>query len=473
MPGFRILGSCDARRSRGLALLLPRLPKILKPGTALLAAVLLLACGNPAGDRGAEGARPIILLDIDSLRADHLGCYGSSRATSPNIDALAADAVRFEWAFSQAPDTAPAQASLLTGLYPSSHGLVDQLHRLPDEAQTLAEMLVAHGYATAAFVDGGFLSEEFGFAQGFDVYDNSRGEGLATIGPKVLEYLRAHAAEPFLLVVHSYDPHPPYDPPEPCRSRMLEGLGPPGEGFDASLQALEAARAALAAEPPRPLPASDLERLEALYDGEVCHVDSWVGRILDQVRELGLDRRAVIVLASDHGQEFQEHGLLLHDGLYSTVTRVPLLLRLPAGEHAGVVPKIVETVDVVPTLLDLVGVEIPAAVQGASLLPLIRGQGTPPYLAFGERAGGHAFVALGAFRMVLDGATGQAELYNFLEDPLELTDLAAAEPKRVEVLKLHLEAHRQRLADASLGAEGGGQLGQDTLEQLKTLGYVQ
>jgi len=268
----------------------------------LAVVVLAVACSGPAEPEIPAGPHPIIILDIDSLRADHLGCYGYDRETSPAIDAMAAESVLFEWAFSQSPSTAPAQGALLTGLYPAALGMAEEISRVPDEAVTLAEALAESGYHTAAFVDGGYMSADFGFAQGFAKFSNARGGGMADIGPQVVDWLRVHAEDDFLLLVHSYDPHVPYAPPGRCARKFLKGLEQPSEGFAPTPEQMDAVLDSLTTDTPQLLPPNDLEYAKALYDGEIRLVDEWVGKILDVMKELGLDRRATLVLVSDHGQ---------------------------------------------------------------------------------------------------------------------------------------------------------------------------
>ena len=441
----------------------------------MIIVLFVVGCSGPGEHEIPAGPHPILILDIDSLRADHLGCYGYERETSPNIDALARESIVFEWAFGQAPGTAPSHASLLSGLYPTTHGMVDESTRLPEAVVTLAESLSEHGYATAAFVDGGYLGSEFGFDQGFTVFDNSRGAGLETVVPRAIDWLREHADENFLLLIHSNDPHVPYAPPAPYREVFAADLEPPTAGFEPVPERMEAVRTSLRAPNPQPLPPNDLEYARALYDGEIRLVDDWVGRLMDVVRELGLDRRATIVLVSNHGQEFQEHDDVLHEQLYTTVTRIPLILRLPLGRKAGRLTEIVEGVDLMPTLLELAGAAIPTPVQGGSLVPLIRNQGRPPYLAFGESPylGRQRFVAMGGYRLILTRESGKAELYHLDEDPLELNDLGAIDSERVRVLLSRLDEWEERIAGASYDPEEQQSLDEDTLEQLKSLGYVQ
>jgi len=236
-------------------------------------AVISAGCSGPSDDVPSD-APPIVLIDLGTLRADHLGSYGYPRATSPNIDALAAESTRFEWAFSQAPNTAPSLASTLTGLYPATHGMRSGENRLPEAAVTLAEGLAERGYATAAFVDGGYLSAGFGFDQGFAHYESSGGGGLAEIGPRAIEWLRAHASEPFFLMVHSYDVHAPYDSPQELRDTFVADLDSPVEGFEATTERLDEAQSG-----DRPFTPSELEHARALYDAGILFVDGWVGQL--------------------------------------------------------------------------------------------------------------------------------------------------------------------------------------------------
>ena len=440
-------------------------------------AILPLACGGGGDGGGGEkiaglpaGAHPIILINVGTLRADHLGAYGYERATSPNIDALGGESVLFEWAFGQAPMTGPSQGSIFTGLYPGSHGMVEEGTRVSDEAVTLAEALAAHGYTTAAFVDGGYMSEGFGLNQGFATYDNSQGGGLEVIGPKAIEWLRAHASENFLLLVHTYDTHTPYAPEPPHRDLFTDGITP-GKGFEPTAEAMEAVRAG---DTP-PLPDFNLEYAKALYDGEIHYVDTWIGELMGVVRELGLDKKATVVFYSDHGEEFGEHGSVLHEKLYATVTRVPLMIRLPGGAEAARLAQVVEMIDLMPTLIDLAGAVPPDYIQGESLVPLIRGEGQPPYVAISESPyfGGRQAVAMGGYHLITGDEEGMAELYNLANDPLEQNNLVKIEGNRAEVLLRYVDTWREKVAAFSYAGEEAASVGDETLEQLKSLGYVQ
>lgn len=459
----------------------PRLRRF--PTTPLLIAVaasaLLVAAG--CGGDGGEGAgavgvpeepHPVIVINLNAVRADHLGCYGYERETTPNIDALASESVRFEWAFAQAPDPAPSQASIVSGLYPTTHQMFDETTRLPEEVVTMAEAFSDEGLKTAAFVDGGFMSEAFGLAQGFEEFDDSAGGGLEEIGPKAMSWIEQHADQSFFLMIHAYDAHAPYAPPAEYRDMFTEGLEPPSDGFEPTPAQMKPGGEPGAAELLLP---NDLAYAKALYDAELRHIDHWIGELITKLEELGLDQKATVALLSDHGQEFQEHGDLLHGQIYTTVTRVPMMVRLPGGVQAGTVADYVETVDLMPTLLDLSGIGLPETVQGESLVPLALGQGEPPYLAFSESRhfGGQLAIAMGGYRMILNLDPENAELYQLETDPLERQNIADSEPRRLQVLNSRLQNWRERVESASFDPEKQEQVDQDTLDQLKGLGYIQ
>ncbi len=447
------------------------------------ATVSAAAAGAPAepeaGTPAESGPPPsIILIDIDTLRADRLSSYGNPRPTSPEIDAVAAEGTRFAWAFAQAPTTPPSQTSILTSLYPSSHGVEDRHDRVPEEVETLAEVLNARGYATAAFVDGGFMHHGFGLDQGFDLYQDAPG-GLERIGPRALAWMRRHADRPFLLLVHTYDVHSPYLPPEPYRSLFLGELAePPTPGFEPDQTTLDTLRRRSWRESGPLLPARDLAYTVALYDAGIRQVDDWVGELRREMAALGLDRSAVLAIFSDHGEEFFEHGSLLHDKLYTTTARAPLVIRRPGGGTGHVVERPVELIDLMPTLLDLAGVPAPAAAQGRSLAPWLDA-GEPPLLpAFSESRmfKGQRAVTGDRYRVIhwirgIRGEGPRSELYAYRDDPLEQRDLSAADRTRVDDLHLDLRKWKRRVAAAPPPSDEASTIPEEVLARLRALGY--
>lgn len=366
----------------------------------LLSCVALLGLGACEDD---TPARPnIVLVSIDSLRPDHLGCYGHPRPTSPEIDRLAAEGVRFESAVSTSSWTLPAHAALFTGLYDSSHGLFDNGLRLSPDHRTLAEELRAAGYHTAGFFGGPYLHPTFGLGDGFDVYrscmttvpddtddDTLRAESRSAAGksheditgPRTLDNVKAWTAEkpgdkPYFLFVHLWDVHYDFIPPAPY-DRMFD---PDYKG------ALDGRDFMGSRDVHRGMARRDLEHLLALYDGEIRFTDEILKQLLGALREKGLLENTLVVLTADHGEEFFEHGSKGHQKtLYDEVVRIPLVMHWPGALEAGrTVPDQVRIVDVMPTLLAAAGVRELPTMAGRDLLPLAKGKSLAPTAALLE-----------------------------------------------------------------------------------------
>ncbi len=424
---------------------------------------------------------PIILVDIDTLRADHLGCYGYGRPTSPNIDAFSDRAARFEWAFSQAPNTPPSQASILTSLYPTSHGRIRKDQRMSEEVVTLAESLGAAGYDTAAFVDGGLMVSGFGLEQGFDLYDDEAG-GLEDIGPKAFAWMRRRlsAAEgpaaPFLLLIHSYDVHSPYEiSPWPYRSMFLKELELPSPEFRRKMSGtMWKVWKSRSAKAPLELSPRELGYAKAKYDGGIRHVDDWFGKLVRFLERSRLLEQSIVVLLSDHGDEFQEHGSLFHDRIYATVTRIPLIIRLPGGRASGVFPQVVEAIDLMPTLLDLAGVEAPRSIHGRSLVPVIEGREHGAGRAISESPfwGRRIAVTTSDYRLIRS-RNGSVELYEYRSDPLEQQDLALRLVETGEELIETARRWQARVAADRYPVEEVEDFDRSAIEQLRALGYLE
>ncbi len=329
------------------------------------------ACGSGSERPALSYERPDPKLDkrnvvvylVDTLRADHLGCYGYERETSPRIDAFAEEGILFANCLAQSTWTKPATASVLTGEYPARHGATNDLAAISPELPTLAERLQAAGWRTAGFVANGFVgSENGGFRRGFESFEyRHRGDQPYAVAELVLDdalaWLAENASEPFFLYVHTVDPHAPYGPPAPFRARFASGV------VEKALQ------------PPRgttAVPEAERQRLVDLYDAEIAYSDHHFGRLLDNLRDLGRADDTLVVFLSDHGEEFFEHGEWGHNPrMYQEVVHVPLIWRIPDWpeegrglRHEGLVLQ----VDVVPTLLDALGLEPDPALPGTSLL---------------------------------------------------------------------------------------------------------
>jgi arylsulfatase A-like enzyme len=433
----------------------------------------------------------VVLVSIDSLRADHLSSYGYARETSPTIDGLAARGVRFASAISTTSWTLPAHAALFTGLYDSAHGVDLDGRSLGDESRTLAEAFRDAGWRTAGFFGGPYLHPSFGLAQGFDVWQScmtripdeaseiavqdAAREGRDTAhadvtGPRLLAEVERWAegldGEPFFLFVHMWDVHYDFIPPPGYVERFDPDYDGPidGRGFVHD----DAIRADMA---PR-----DLEHLVALYDAEILYTDEVLGRILALLDARGRLDGTLVVVTADHGEEFFDHGGKGHRRtLFDEVVRVPLVVywpgRLPEGR---VVSDQVRLIDLMPTVLSLVGVPLPGPVQGRDLTPLLEGDTLPPAPALTElrRRNVHLRALRTGERKLVDRGGPRAVLYDLVRDPEEAhpSREPSEEAERLRArLASELEAARRfreraRPATPTLDPE--------VVERLRRLGYL-
>ncbi|HEX6886251.1 MAG TPA: sulfatase [Planctomycetota bacterium] len=404
-------------------------------------ALLVAACGSEP----ARVRRNVILITLDTTRADHLSCYGRAGEATPHLDRLAAEGTRFDLALSTASVTPVAHASILTGRYNHEHGLrvlfADGGYRLSGAARTLAEVLAAEGYDTLAVHSAFPVSRFFGLERGFARFDDlqadvAEGEGefrwdvarfqrrSDETSARVLAALGPAPAEPFFLWVHYWDPHD--------LARLPPGLGP---------------RQARALDLP--------EGVQPFYAEEITYMDAQIGQLFEELRARGLYEETLIVVVADHGQGLMDHGWAHHRLLYQEQIRVPLLVRLPGLRQQPVVEELVRTVDVFPTVLDVLGIPLPEPVSGRSLRALIEGRSDAPRTAFADQINGYDWNA-GMVRerplddflyaVVQDGwklvyrpkHLEASELYHLAEDPREERDLFAAEPARARALLAEL-----------------------------------
>lgn len=460
---------------------------------ALLAAAIVQPRSAPGTTRAAlppdlRGRPNILLIGVDTLRADRLSCYGYSQQTSPHIDALAADGVLYRNALAQSSWTRPSFATILTSLYPSSHTAIGKADRLPQGALTLAEVLQAAGYRTAGLVDNINIAPLFGFDQGFDTYtylepDLPLGasdvsselalyqaarrayymvaggkvvvqeyyQDAATVTAAAKAWLADHPDERFFLFLHYMDPHDPY------MEHPYSGVGyarASDQNPDPSLAAT----------------------FSALYDGEVRYVDTYLGELWAFLQEAGLYDNTLIVLTGDHGEEFQEHGGWWHgQTLYEEQLRVPLIVKYPGGARAGtVVEEYARTLDVAPTVVDAAGLAVPATWQGRSLWS---DTAPPAYLFAEEELEGNVLrsVQQGDYKLILanrDNPRGlPAEaLYNLGADPSERVNRAPEETAWAATLREVLGRAQAEALEQRLQAEEGT-IDEEAEELLRKLGY--
>jgi len=407
-----------------------------------------------AGTSAQTKAHPpdVFLVTIDTLRADHIGCYGYDRVETPALDALANNGIRFTQAFTPSPVTNTSHTSILTGLLPSTHGVTDFALPLSPAHPTWAELLHQQGYHTAAFIGAVILDSKTlapGLDRGFDFYDNfldhphtkSRWGRVERRGIDVVQraesWISAHPAGPHFVWVHLYDPHDPYEPPAPY-SQLYKNH---------------------------------------LYDGEIAYADSALANFISYLKRHGWYENSLIVVVGDHGEGLGEHGENTHGiFLYDSTTHVPLIFKLPVASIAGkikVVSAQVRTTDILPTVLDVVGASVQQRLDGESLRPYFGGADTLSRIAFGEtdyplrfgwaplrsvRMEGHKFIE-----------APRPELYDLHTDSAELDN--KYEPWNPQVQK-----SRQLLAELRTKAPppepSKGVVGQGTIDELKALGYL-
>ena len=415
--------------------------------TALVASLLplsLLGSCTPAAPE--DQGEVVLVLLIDTLRRDALGCYGLEGADTPRIDALASEGVRFDQAISASGWTLPSVASLLTGTWPTLHkatGKITRMTPITEDLPVASEVFAAAGYETLGFVNAAFLSPLLGLGRGFDLFDhrhayNKEIRRADETVDAALGAIHERPGQKLFVLVHLFDAHLDYDAPEPYRYEFTEGrVDPPAP------LAMQTVRA-LGDSPSE----ADAEYVRGLYQGEVAFIDRAVGRLVDGLQELGVWDRTTFVLTSDHGEEFWDHDGFEHGHtLYDELIRVPLLVRLPGAEEAGrVVPDQVRVLDVMPTLFDRAGLETPSSFAGRSFEPLLHGAADEPRIAFsqGTLYGSDKLSwRTEKYHLILDRAENAVrpyELYDWTLDPSEQQDLVQSEPELARQLLEQLRA---------------------------------
>jgi arylsulfatase A-like enzyme len=399
--------------------------------------------------------RNVILISLDTTRADAVSCGGGPESGSPNIAALARDGVVFERAYAPAPVTLPSHASLLTGRVPTAHGVFDNgRYALAAHHTTLAEVFRERGFNTAAFVSALVMESKFGLDQGFDTYDDEIDES-AVIGERrgdvttgrAIEWLEAHRGEENFLFLHLFDPHAPYEAPEPFASRA------------------------------RDLYRGAPEYLQA-YAAEVAFADHCVGLLVRKLQELGLYDSSLICVTADHGESLGEHGENTHGYfIYNSTVKVPLVFKVPGATPGARVPEAVGLIDIPPTLLSLTGASLGREIEGRDLAGRLRGSGAvAPERAIvslsvePRKYGGSSLLGIiaGDHKYI---RAPRSELYNLAEDPTESRNRVNVEPRRADELRGLLQLEVERSASPETPREQLS-VDADTLGMLESLGYV-
>jgi arylsulfatase A-like enzyme len=485
-----------------------------------------MACSIPAcSQRDASLDRPIrqvILISVDTLRAEHLNCYGyRRRRTSPNVDALAREGILFENHIAASPWTIPSHMSLLTSLHPTAHGVTQSFedlvsntlgrgtfNTLSEERTTLSEVLQAEGYATAAFTGGGPLDPKIGFGQGFASYDTSMYKLNEVNVEAVYSWIRQNSGTSFFLFWHNFEVHAPYLNTEFLHEVLSpERETPISEMFDRlNHRLLDSApelveRQGLittAARFLRRRGALNREVTESLYDAGILSFDRYLGELLQLLRDGGLYERSLIIVTSDHGEEFADPSRLLFDAhghsVYEEMVRVPLIIKLPEQQHAGTrVEVVVRNIDVMPTILHQLSISSQAKeMQGTPLQPLWESSEPPsPHLAFSEalaesfemksvRTARHKYILSIASedvskrgRHFIPDQPMRRELFDLLEDPKEQQNLFESDGRDLAELTAALDDNLRAYASQPKGGVAQVELEQETIDRLKALGYLE
>jgi len=413
----------------------------------------------------------IVLVILDTVRADHLGVYGYARDTSPHLDRLAAEGERFEEAYSQAPWTLPAVATILTGQPPHVHGASRGqrgLHPIRPETPTLAERLRGSGYRTAAIVNVVFCSSESGLDRGFERFDY-QGSDATNVGTRnaeattdaALDWLRGlKRGEPFFLVVHYFDAHLTYDPPPPYDTLYEpDATGRIATGFGSFRQVRQIADGTLR------LTDRQKESLRARYDGEIRYVDEQFGRLRRGLEDLALWDRSLVLVVSDHGEELWDHGGFEHGHThYRELIRIPLILRRPGAPSGLVHEERVRQTDIAPTVLEFAFPERAPDLPGK----VLGGGGARFSVAEGSLwAGDLASVRAQGGTLIRNRSTGTWEFFG-AEDPGETRNLWSADLPAAGELAEVLNA----LPPSRIGEPGGWTPSQEQIERLRSLGYI-
>ena len=457
---------------------------------ALALILFVTGCGNDRPESRPRTDPQVIIIGLDTVRGDHLGIAGMEEIRTPNIDALAGDGVYFTRCQATAPWTGPSFASLYTGLLPYRHGFIGGNYAgLDTSLTTVAEIMQAEGYATGGFVAVKWLTEKFGMFQGLKerkaIYLGREGLEAKEVTTQGMRFVGRHADKPFYLFLHYYDAHAPYEPPAPF-DRLYYGGNEKAPG-ELLLDTVLSDRNQI---PQANRESGMYDWLEGVTDWDypvkqyaagVSFVDDHVGQVIGNLKKRGLYDDALIVLVSDHGEHMTEHDIYFtHAMPYEEALQVPLIIKWPGGEFAGTrVDDRVSILDVLPTILGVMGREVPAGLDGEDLQGLARDPGSRPDRALvaehGTHKRFHKTLTEGDWKLFLTAEEGEItrRLFNLAQNPNETIDLAYEYPDKLEELTRRLWEicdGEDRLVDRA--PVGKDKIDAKTREQLRSLGYI-
>lgn len=436
----------------------------------------------------------VILISIDTLRADHLGCYGYNRDTSPNIDNLAVGSAKFINTYAPSPWTLPSHVSMLTSLYSVNHQVNHEDERIDPEIITMAEVMRTNGFSCAAFTGGGFVSSTYGFSKGFDSYNEGVGgvfhqDSAERVYRAVSDWIDRQQDRDFFLFIHTYQTHNPYACPFPYKVMFLDEEAKMGHidlrGHLGGSKNIF-----------KTIPEHERRNIIGLYDGEIRYTDEkLIGPLVDKLKQSGLFEQTMIILTSDHGEEFFEHGGWEHGhSLYNELLKVPLIIKFPESKYKGESRKtIVSLVDLMPTIFDEMGIDYSGLkIDGKSLIPVLKRRETKDRIFLAELAGNiinsnipeKTSTNLGKKKLIVNQRFSQDELnfftfpppnagpvefYDLSADPLEKINTAGKNADLVNRIIRWIDEIKQA---AEKRMTGKAVMNEKLREQLKALGYI-
>lgn len=448
---------------------------------AMGAAVWLAGCSDVPAPQAGEPPKNVILISLDTVRRDRLSAYGYAKPTSPALRRVAEQGVRYERAVTVSPWTIPSHYTLFTGLYPNRHGVWDYNQALDEGIPTLAQLLAAGGMRTFAIVSSKAIKSAKSFGRGFERFRYISEWSTAPNGQRLIRDSGAEVTDlglfwldeigdaPFFLFLHYYDAHSDYSPQPRFREEFVEPYAGELEGHTAEL--LRVRKGTLQ------LDAADVAFLSQLYDAELRQLDDEIDRVTRYMEEHGLDENTLLVIVSDHGEEFMEHGKILHGtSYYDETIAIPLILRGPGLPRGLRVEALTSLIDLPPTILSLLGHEVPPSMQGIDLSADWapgRSRARRPFV-FAEADWKNEVPALyrmvrdGGYKLIFNTRDESVELYDMDADPAETRDVSQKLPERTA----HMRAAARNYMSDEYRAEPTEPLSPDTLEQLRALGYA-
>jgi arylsulfatase A-like enzyme len=465
----------------------------------------LVYCGSPilysCDPDPSDGKWNVILLSIDTLRKDHLGCYGYDRPVSPNLDRFARENILCSNVYAQAPYTLPSHGSLFTSLYPSTHGLESMQNRMPPDVVVLAEALSREGWSTASFNGSGYLSHTFGFSRGFDLYCEVDPLGSRYYGGKpilsvelndgssgtfdrTLDWIGEMRERPFFLFLHTYMVHD-YLPPREYAEFFNKGSPSdlePGEAGGMDLRGYKDSGNHSDLSP------ENLAFFINMYDGTIRAVDDMFAELITHLEALDLYEKTLIIVTSDHGEEFLEHGSLLHmTSVYEELIRIPLIMKVPGRSGGRVIDSTLNQVDIMPTLLDLLAIEAPAGMQGVSFVRLLDGTEGGDRAIYSEvnvsKQVRKTCIMQDGWKYIEGDTSGKLrypaalprELYRLDGDPGEIENLSGRHEELENRLRDRMQRFQEELQKARkrYGADSSSsEVSPELMEKLKQQGYL-